>query len=280
MTEHDPRDQPQARMAHSPASAEWYDRSVNWAVRFDREIPLIGEVLGPPGRGGIIDAGCGTGRHVLALAAFGYSVVGADVSEEMLSVGRQVVANAGTTAGLEQCTFAEMPERLGSGFGGVVCLGNALAAAGSAAECRRAIDSFAAVLRPGGRLFLQILNFPPMRQETPCVRGPRVVQVDGVEYVSVRVFSFHPQDESAGPQGRCDVTNVTLWKDQAWQTHKHCGSLYPVPLEELRSWCDAAGLKIIEAWGSYKREPVGAPGTTDVILAAERLRDAASPTPV
>ena len=40
--------------------AEWYDQSINWDARLQREIPVFVDVFGAPGDGGIIDAGCGT----------------------------------------------------------------------------------------------------------------------------------------------------------------------------------------------------------------------------
>ncbi len=71
--------------------AEWYDQSINWATRFQCEIPVLVHVLGPPG-GGLLDAGCGSGRQVCALAKRGYHVVGVDASEEMLAVARRTAA--------------------------------------------------------------------------------------------------------------------------------------------------------------------------------------------
>ena len=55
-------------------TAEWYDRTVNWDARLRREIPLLCDVFGPPGDGGILDAGCGPGRQAIALADKGYAV--------------------------------------------------------------------------------------------------------------------------------------------------------------------------------------------------------------
>ena len=250
-------------------SAEWYDRSINWEARFGRELPVICHALGPPGAGGVVDAGCGTGRHAVALAGRGYSVTGADASEAMIKLARRHADEHGASARFACCRFDELAQRVASGADGVVCIGNSLAAAASEDGVRRAVENFAAVLRPGGRLFVQVLNFPPMRLQVPCVRGPRVTHVDGVEYVSVRLFCFHP-DPAAGRLGRVEMTNVTIWHDGAWRQRSHAGILYPLTLEELTERCRAVGMKVVDVFGAYDRSPFDPAGSVDLILIAER----------
>jgi len=243
--------------------AEMYDLSINWSARLEREIPVLTDVLGPPGSGGIIDAGCGTGRQARALAERSYRVVGIDASTEMLEVARRAKPERPADVRFVKGTYAELYDAVGGGFDGLYCLANALAAAGSAARVAEAVERFGRCLRAGGRLFIQILNFEPMRAETPCVRGPRIVTVDGREYVSVRHFRFIDD--------RAEVTNVTLWNDDGWHQRAHTGTLYPVGLDELRSLLDKARLRVDHLWGSYGREPFEVESSVDLIVIATRL---------
>ncbi len=265
----DSRRQPGDWEERSPESARGYDLGINWEARFRRELPMICAVLGLPAAGGIVDAGCGTGRHAVALALRGYRVTGCDLSEGMLAEARRHAADSGADVRYECCAFDELNARLGGGADGVICIGNSLAAAGSEAAVRRAVDNFAAVLRPGGRLIVQVLNFPPMANEVPCVRGPRVSTVDGVEYVSVRLFHFAP-DPAVGASGRADVTNVTLWNDDAWRQQAHAGTLYPVRPDELAGFCRGAGLGMLDTVGAYDRTPFDPLESSDLILIAEK----------
>ena len=107
-----------------------------------------------------------------------------------------------------------------------------------------------------------------MREQVPCIRGPRVTVVDGVEYVSVRLFSFQP-DPSAGRQGRVEVTNVTFWRDGTWRHRAHGGTLYPMTPDELTGWCDEAGLRVLDLFGAYDRSPFDPATSPDLILIAE-----------
>jgi 2-polyprenyl-3-methyl-5-hydroxy-6-metoxy-1,4-benzoquinol methylase len=253
----------------TPESVDWYDRGINWEARFQRELPVICDVLGPPSSGGIVDAGCGTGRHVAALAERGYRVTGVDLSEAMVDVARRHASDSGAEAKFVCCPFEELTRRVDGGADGLICIGNSLAAAASEQAVEQAVWNFAGVLRPGGRMFVQALNFPPMREEVPCVRGPRVTSVEGVEYVSVRMFDF-VADAAAGRHGRADVTNVTLWHDGTWRQKSHRGTLYPATLDELRRWCEAAGLQVLNTFGAYDRTPFDPTSSTDLLLVAER----------
>jgi SAM-dependent methyltransferase len=244
-------------------SAEWYDRSVNWAARLTRELPVLIGVFGPPGAGGLVDAGCGTGHQACALAQKGYRVVGVDVSAEMLEVAREHGRRLAPDVDFACTPYATMHDYVGSGFDGLLCIGNSLAAAGTAEAAAEAIDQFARCLRPGGRLFLQILNFEPMRDVAPCVRGPRVTIIDGVEYVSLRHFHFGVDS--------VQVTNFTVWNDGGWKHRAHRGTLYPIAVGELAQWCGRAGLRIDDTWGSYAREPFDLGGSDDLLVAATRV---------
>ena len=248
-------------ISSSWARAEWYDRSINWDARFGRELPVLCDVFGPPADGGLIDAGCGTGRHAIAMAERGYTVVGADASEEMLALANQHSAGRDRVR-FAHASYAQLSSAVGGGHDGLYCLGNSLAAAGTKEGVIAAIEQFAACLRSGGRLFVQILNFAPMRAESPCVRGPRVTTVDGVEYVSFRQFHF---DETG-----VDITNVTLYRDDSWHKRVGGGRLYAIPRDEFVSVCTRAGFVVDDLWGDYQRSEFDIETSNDLILVATR----------
>lgn len=243
--------------------SEWYDLSIDWDARIKREIPLLAEVFGPPGGGGVLDAGCGSGHQVVALAQAGYRVVGADLNEGMLSVARATAGKTGLSPTFVQTPYADLMTTVGTGFDAVYCLANSLAAAGTRELVRNAVAQFSRCLRVGGRLFVQVLNFPPMRKEVPCVKGPRITRVGGIEYVSVRNFAF--DDQSAL------VSNITLWNDGGWRCHAQGRRLYPVTFDELRTYCGESNLRIDATWGGYGKEPFDPDRSIDLIVTATRV---------
>ena len=251
------------------ASADWYDRSINWDARLGRELPVLVEIFGPPGKGGLVDAGCGTGRQAIALAKRGYRTIGVDSSEEMLIVARRLceAGAAPNPPSFFHARYDQMFDKVGGGHDGVFCLGNALAASGTRDAVLQAVASFGRCLREGGRMFLQVLNFAAMRQEDPCVRGPRVAVVDGCEYVSFRHFHF--------ADDQVQVSNVTLWRDDTWRKHLRSGRLFPVDLSDLSAACETENLRIDAVWGSYARDPFDVGQSVDLILVATRLPQSA-----
>lgn len=255
-------DNPQPASKRLFEGARWYDESVNWSARFAREMPVFERFFGPPGDGGIVDAGCGPGRHAAELARRGYRVVGVDASEEMLAVAATRTASVADRPSFKRCTYGKMVATIGTGFDGLYCVGNSLAAAGSAKTCAEAVAQFGLCLRPGGRMLIQILNFAAMRGQSPCIKGPRVTRVGDREYISVRQFHFST--------GAVQVTNITLYNDGGWQQRSSSGSLYPINRDELCRWCADAGLKVDDMWGDYSGTPLDLDQSTDLIVTATR----------
>lgn len=95
--------------------------------------------------GRVLDAGCGAGRHALALARKGHDVVGLDASPGAV----QVATARGVAAVLG--SVERLPPDLGA-FDTVLLLGNNLGLLAGPAHARAVLDHLAAMTRPGGRL--------------------------------------------------------------------------------------------------------------------------------
>jgi SAM-dependent methyltransferase len=241
--------------------ADWYDLSINWQARLQRELPLLRETFGPPGSRGLLDAGCGTGRHVAALTRLGYTVTGLDQSPEMLDAARRRLRGENLDARLIERSFEQLRPSDGP-FDGIFCLGNSLAAAGSAEKIEQTIAAWSSALAMEGRLFLQVLNFEKLRRESPPVRGPRVCRVDDRDYVSTRTYSFC--------HDRVEVTNVTHYNDGQWRHFVRTGFLHAVAPKQLATWFAGHGLTIIDKLADYHRAPFDPHVSDDLIIVAAR----------
>lgn len=120
----------------------------------------------------ILDAGCGSGFLTLDLLERGYTVTAMDKSSEMVRQIKQNAEGRGIVNDLAvyHMTWAELAaEWNGLPFDFLYCRGNSLVYAASweqnwfvpersQEEIRRAIQSFYAVLRPGGWLYLDTMR--------------------------------------------------------------------------------------------------------------------------
>lgn len=137
--------------------AQFYD----WEHRdFRDDLPLY---LGfaKASSGPILDAACGTGRVLLALAEAGYAVTGVDVSREMLKIATSRI-EPDRLAGKVRLARADLRSvELGDGYG------MALVALGSfhhlltVDDQRNALQRLAAHLVRGGMLVIDLVNPSP-----------------------------------------------------------------------------------------------------------------------
>jgi SAM-dependent methyltransferase len=122
-------------------------REVAWIA----EHPLAGV------RGRVLDLCCGFGRHSLALAERGFSVVGMDLSFDLLRVARELPGGGEALAGrLARGDMRRLPYRRGA-FGGVVNLFTSFGYLGDAADAE-VLDEVARVLAPGGVFVMDLMN--------------------------------------------------------------------------------------------------------------------------
>jgi len=123
--------------------------------------------------GRVLDAGCGTGEHVLLAAAHGAAAMGVDVSGLAIAKARAKAAERGLTARFEVGDVLHL-ERLGETFDTVTDSG--VFHVFDDADRARYVTSLAAVLEPGGSYYMMCFS-----DRQPGVWGPRRVRRDEIE---------------------------------------------------------------------------------------------------
>lgn len=136
----------------------------------------------------VIEAGCGVGQVVLALQARGYDVVGVELSEETVNKTKRICPSCNVRAG--DILALDYPA---DHFGAYISYGVMehfeQGLESPLGEARR-------VLRPGGKLFLSVPYFSPLRQKK-ARRGDYDVGVDNKQGYEFYQYAFKLEEFEA-----------------------------------------------------------------------------------
>jgi SAM-dependent methyltransferase len=177
------------------------------------------------GRKRIVDVGCGTGRHSVALAEAGFEVVGIDASADMIDVARERAP--ALTFEVADLTSWRPP----SPFDGALCRG-VLNDITEDVERQAAMDSLFSMLRPGGLLVLGVREIE--RTRVRFKREPVITR-------SAEGVFFRAEGEFIG-----DVVRVRETISSADQRADHEFRMRPWSLTELDERAAAAGFTRVE----------------------------------
>jgi ubiquinone/menaquinone biosynthesis C-methylase UbiE len=114
---------------------------------YDLAFDHIARTFGPPGEDAVLDAGCGSCTKAIHLARRGYSVLGVDLSDKVLEVGRREAAEAGLGDRISlRCEDLTSMTLADGCFGRVLCWGVLM----HIPDVDKAIAELARVAQPSG----------------------------------------------------------------------------------------------------------------------------------
>lgn len=128
-----------------------------WADRTGAEVDRAIAILKPEGGEHILDLACGIGRHSLELSRRGFSVVGLDISAELLEIAAREADQEGLDIEFVQADLRQLdrPDE----FDVVLSLNDgAVGYFETEAENLRTFEVIANALRPGGGHLMQLPN--------------------------------------------------------------------------------------------------------------------------
>jgi SAM-dependent methyltransferase len=138
--------------AFDAASAE-----MAWTDRTGPEVDRVAKILQPRGGERVLDMACGSGRHSLELRRRGFSVVGADISPDLIEIARRDAAEENLDVDFVLSDLRDLD--LDSEFDLVLNLNDgAIGYLESDEENLRTFEVISRALRPGGRNLIQFPN--------------------------------------------------------------------------------------------------------------------------
>jgi SAM-dependent methyltransferase len=147
--------------AFDGASAE-----MAWTERTGSEVDRALNILRPEGGERILDMACGSGRHSIELARRGFSVVGADISDELIDIAERDAAEQGVEATFIRGDLRDL--QFDGEFDIVLNLNDgAIGYLESDEENHRTFEVISRSLRAGGRNLIQLPNVLYAKENLP-----------------------------------------------------------------------------------------------------------------
>ena len=246
-----------------------YDRFVNWENRLAYELPFLLKQLegatpqpGMPLR--VLDAACGTGQHVIALAKKGFDVIGADLSSEMIAVARANASADGLDLRFEPVGFGSLAETFGFGsFNAILCLGNSLPHLLTPTDLAHALQDFSDCLLPRGILIIQNRNFDAVLASRSRWMEPETHAEGDREWVFQRFYDFETDNLI-----RFNIVTLTRQTGKDWHASLTATHLRPQTHHELTAALAEAGLTDIQSFGSLSGEAFVPLSSGNLVLTA------------
>jgi len=233
---------------------------------YPKEASFIDEILKKHGCREIIDVGCGTGRHAILLAKKGYSILGVDISKEMLKIARGNADRENVQIDFRTADMRRLNFR--AKFDAVLCLYDAILYNTTNEEIFSAIKSFNRTLKKGGILILDFRSFldawgEKLKKE---VKSERKIGERTFAQTYKLKYSFFDQtvDRSAKyiilEKGRKKVLNIRRGPVRR---------LFP---QEMKAYLEFLGFNVVNFYGGFnlklKNRP---PKDWTVVVVAEKV---------
>ena len=204
-----------------------------------------------------LDAGCGSGFHSILLAQLGLEVTSVDVSSAMLHLAEEHAHMHNAQLEIIQASFTNLAERVKGPFGAVFVMGNSLAHLLTKQELTTALQNFAAVLGPGGILFLQSLNYQRVLARRENIQSAK-------EAAGRRFVRSYDYDDA----GILFKIQTTVQQEGQTEEHVQTIRLRPVLHEELMTLLHEVGFHEISLFGSIALEQFDPAGSKDLVVLA------------
>ena len=224
--------------------AEHYDSMTRFAERLQSETERLAIWRQKLACHSVVDVGCGTGLHSIALAKLGLQVTAIDPELAMLKVAAENAATYGVTLRLLAGTMQNLHRHLTAKQDALFCLGNTLPHLLTDRSLYAGLRSAHKVLRPGGALVIQLLNYQRI-----LAQQERIVQINRTDETEwIRFYDFL--------DGRIRF-NVLMIQGSCAPFHHRLFStlLRPYQRKELHSTLQACGFAKIAYYANLEEAP-------------------------
>jgi SAM-dependent methyltransferase len=240
--------------------ADVYDVMINWDARLEREGPFFQKIFQERGVGKVLDSAAAGGRHVRYFREQGYEAHGSDFSGEMIAECRR--ADPSHASDYFVSDFRDLANKASAPYDAALCLGCSLPHLPTESNFSKALDNFAAILKPGGVLITQFVNFDKILKYGERIRPlNHTVRADG-EYFFLRVYDFISVTEMV------IHLNILIKRGMDWEWKTQSTTLFPITAGSYLELLEKSGFRDIQCYGDYTFSPYEEETSSDLVVVA------------
>ena len=231
----------------------------------EEKLSFINGLLGGP-PAAVLDAGCSTGELVYALAGKGHNASGIELDMEMFlhaarrRKGKRKRKTRGEVSFLHGSMVRLEENYKPCSFDMVLCLGNTLVHLSGPEEIGEFLSNVFGVLKPGGLLVVQILNYERILrlkpEELPKIETDKILFTRRYEY----------------PAGGDKTEFITSLTDKTTgEKFENSVTLYCLTREGLLLALEERGFVVEERFSDFSRNPLG-PESFSTVTVAKKVQ--------
>jgi glycine/sarcosine N-methyltransferase len=245
-------------------ASEYYDAMIDWSARITREMPFYKTLFARYKVKTILDCACASGRHTIAFAKQGFTVVGSDISIPMLDQAQQIAKKEKVDFEFVYADFRKLTKYIPRQFDAVICVGNSLVQLQNEKEVGATLHEMRNALNPNGILIIQNLNFKKLMQQAIASMPLRTAKVKGKELLFLRLYTFPSKQKAL-------LQVITLAKQHGnWDMNQHTTEMILLPKPLFQKLLRSAGFRKLEFYGDFKFSPFNEQTSSDMIVIAQR----------
>ena len=237
--------------------ASSYDGMINFEEALKRRKETLSSLIQNSFRTAA-DIGCGSGIDAISLSQLGLKVAAFDPSEEMLNKARKNAINH-STENIQFCLSgaSNIDSVYYNQFNFITCLGNTLSNIPDK-EIHESVNNFYKLLRPGGKVVLQIVNYKKLITE-----DKRILSITkNEEYTFVRFYDY--MDNKI-------IFNILKFENKNTNNYELISTeVFSYSSEYLLSLFNKAGFSNIKVQGDLKGSSFDKKLSKDLIIIAEK----------
>jgi len=192
----------------------------------------------------VLDIGCGTGSLSLALAKYCKRVVAIDLDPEMITMGKSKAKTSLSEVNFKCLDMLEIKEYFSPAeFDLILSFGNTVVHLGDSLEVRNFFQQARNILKSGGKLLLQIVNYNRILHQN----------IYGLPLINNKKIKFERYYESIPERNKIDFVTILTVKEKN-QVIKNRVELYPMKKNELKNLLEGTGFRDLFFYGSFAKE--------------------------